>query len=498
MSSVALSFFSVGHGLYHAGKFIKNSELAYNQTSFGSAFTYIYDCGSMQFSSSCNRYMNVEDSIDASLSFYKDLKKIDVLFVSHFHKDHVNKLKYLISKLERRGITFDRLVVPYVDIYKRLLMYLEYESGQNQPSIENVSKINKEYSQNKSDCSVEDLSGNDEHESKYENNSYEDKNLDDDSFNYPEFIVNPYSELLVFFKKSTPKISILKNPTLYAVSTDNDQLIEERKRKKSKSLYRLKRSLRSKDDMSFILSNNSCVLEFDELDISYCDIRKIHVFLPPIRSQRTYSKVFFSEFKKIVSSVNSIEELFIGKKIKQLRQVYQRLNLINKTSNDVNLTSLLVFHYSQDQNLLKVQHNAVLLLGDTNLGHTLSLNNKAKFSVADYIIKHLGIMNLSSIRFLLIPHHGSRNSWSNDIMKNLRLTLCVVSGSIKNDKTPNQVVFDAFKSNRDIAQDLYELLAIIKICNAPEIVHKNDCDANGNYLLWVNENYSLDYCFVCC
>ena len=81
MSSVALSFFSVGHGLYHAGKFIKNSELAYNQTSFGSAFTYIYDCGSMQFSSSCNRYMNVEDSIDASLSFYKDLKKIDVLII---------------------------------------------------------------------------------------------------------------------------------------------------------------------------------------------------------------------------------------------------------------------------------------------------------------------------------------------------------------------------------------------------------------------------------
>ena len=54
-------------------------------------FVVVYDCGSV---SSPNA---VEQSID---KLWQDADHVDVLFISHFDKDHVNSIRYLLSHIK--------------------------------------------------------------------------------------------------------------------------------------------------------------------------------------------------------------------------------------------------------------------------------------------------------------------------------------------------------------------------------------------------------------
>ena len=115
MSEAKFKFFSVGHGLFHAGKI---------PLSDGNSFTFIYDCGSQTPSvlespiNSCIEFFKGEDNSDI-------ISQVDFLFVSHLHYDHINGIRALIDKLSQANIKISNVVLPYVNLYQRVILLLE-------------------------------------------------------------------------------------------------------------------------------------------------------------------------------------------------------------------------------------------------------------------------------------------------------------------------------------------------------------------------------------
>lgn len=92
--------FPVGQGGFHAGSLLNGTE----------HFRYVYDCGTI----SDRKY------IDACIHEYTDSlndNPIDVLFLSHFHADHINGLDKLFVYSVVRSV-----VVPYLPWFSRLLV----------------------------------------------------------------------------------------------------------------------------------------------------------------------------------------------------------------------------------------------------------------------------------------------------------------------------------------------------------------------------------------
>jgi hypothetical protein len=91
--------FPVGQGFFHAAT-----------VSVGdAAFNYVYDCGSL------NHYPR-DKSIDSYLKTMSQ-GKVDLLFVSHLHTDHVNGIDKLAA-----GTVIDNVMLPYLTPAQRMLL----------------------------------------------------------------------------------------------------------------------------------------------------------------------------------------------------------------------------------------------------------------------------------------------------------------------------------------------------------------------------------------
>jgi glyoxylase-like metal-dependent hydrolase (beta-lactamase superfamily II) len=99
-------FAKAGQGLFYNGILVDNS---------GKSFSFVYDCGTSSLPSVLNK----------SIDEFKNLvgKRIDILFVSHFHQDHVSHIPTLI-----KAIKLGKVVIPYVSIEARLLLAAQIES----------------------------------------------------------------------------------------------------------------------------------------------------------------------------------------------------------------------------------------------------------------------------------------------------------------------------------------------------------------------------------
>ncbi len=91
-------FWNVGQGLFYTGSL------------FGGEFNFVYDCGgsSKIIKSTVCEYVN-------KVCYNK---KIDVLFISHFHTDHINGIKYLKDK----GCKIKKIVIPYYGYSKNYIL----------------------------------------------------------------------------------------------------------------------------------------------------------------------------------------------------------------------------------------------------------------------------------------------------------------------------------------------------------------------------------------
>ena len=75
-------------------------------------FRWVYDCGSNDEEELCREINNIPTD-----------KKIDILYMSHMHKDHINGFDEL-----RKKVKIDRVVLPYFDEYEKLAILANYAS----------------------------------------------------------------------------------------------------------------------------------------------------------------------------------------------------------------------------------------------------------------------------------------------------------------------------------------------------------------------------------
>lgn len=111
MIDIDFEFHPVGQGLFYSGIFNHRR---------GEQFSMVYDCGT----DSSRQYINDEiDSFVSELDLNKDTNdKLDVLFISHFHADHTNKIADLLNKTN--GAKY--AILPYLNPDELFLAFTDY------------------------------------------------------------------------------------------------------------------------------------------------------------------------------------------------------------------------------------------------------------------------------------------------------------------------------------------------------------------------------------
>lgn len=87
-------FHPIGHGAFYTERF-------YEDDNDAPLFTAVYDCGSFS-------YEQLKDIIDTT---FKEGDKINLLFISHFHFDHISMVQYLKSRCD-----IDYIIVPVLSL----------------------------------------------------------------------------------------------------------------------------------------------------------------------------------------------------------------------------------------------------------------------------------------------------------------------------------------------------------------------------------------------
>lgn len=99
---------AVGQGFFHSAEI---------ETSAGGRIRYVYDCGAM------DKFRRARDSSVQSFLYAVGPKaKLDFLFISHAHFDHVSGLPKLLDTANG-GVQVDTIVMPLMDVYDRLLVF---------------------------------------------------------------------------------------------------------------------------------------------------------------------------------------------------------------------------------------------------------------------------------------------------------------------------------------------------------------------------------------
>lgn len=105
MIDIDFKFRPVGQGAFYSGVF---------EHSNGKQFSFVYDCGTH----SSRQYIDQEIE---RFVFETDHKQIDVLVISHFHDDHINKIANLLTQTGGAKyailpyLTTDELILAYTD-----------------------------------------------------------------------------------------------------------------------------------------------------------------------------------------------------------------------------------------------------------------------------------------------------------------------------------------------------------------------------------------------
>lgn len=96
-------FYPVGHGLFYAGRINRGNDY----------LTFVYDCGSKWDTNL------LDAAIERNVDFMACTQKLDYLFISHLHCDHISGISNLISSFPN-GVR--ALIMPYVS-------FAEYIAG---------------------------------------------------------------------------------------------------------------------------------------------------------------------------------------------------------------------------------------------------------------------------------------------------------------------------------------------------------------------------------
>ena len=93
----SFTFHNVGQGLFYTGKI--------------DDFNFVYDCGSL---SKYKKYL-----FDSVNNYVGNVKKLNLLIISHLHIDHISGLDTLLNRVK-----VDKVILPYFLPLERLIISL--------------------------------------------------------------------------------------------------------------------------------------------------------------------------------------------------------------------------------------------------------------------------------------------------------------------------------------------------------------------------------------
>lgn len=105
-------FHPVGHGLFYTG-----------QIRSANHINFVFDCGRSRFEKNSQEIR--KDCINNYLKS-NHVQKLDMLFISHLHEDHINGIPYLLSSINNNC---ERVILPYFTPFQRLFLIAEYLFG---------------------------------------------------------------------------------------------------------------------------------------------------------------------------------------------------------------------------------------------------------------------------------------------------------------------------------------------------------------------------------
>ena len=103
------TFWAVGHGAFY-------TERLYNHV-YDTQFCAVYDCGGKSQKIICNRVDKFLDSVRDVKT--KNRPTIDYLFISHFHRDHINGVCHLLNQA-----SVQHIVVPQLEVSRLIEGYI--------------------------------------------------------------------------------------------------------------------------------------------------------------------------------------------------------------------------------------------------------------------------------------------------------------------------------------------------------------------------------------
>lgn len=121
MLQVQCRFYPVGQGLFYGG-------VIREQSDGDVKFSFVYDCGSS----------SKKSFLQNSIGEFKDTsgKRLDILVISHFDKDHICGLPQLI-----RNIRIKKLILPFYSNIERLFLYVKYLNDNGGRANKDIRKL---------------------------------------------------------------------------------------------------------------------------------------------------------------------------------------------------------------------------------------------------------------------------------------------------------------------------------------------------------------------
>ena len=401
------AFHNVGHGLFYSGQIrVKPINLKKN------VFDFIYDCGSKKgelIDKALDDYFDSTDLVDNKL--------INLLIISHFHKDHVNGLPKLFRKRK-----IDTVVLPYLTPIERLLIFSKYEELDNNYAFFLTDPVAYFYEFNPDIKII--LIGNGGDRSDFSSEPpINDTPPGPDDFSFLMNIKGKPS-------KSLQEEIFMKDPQWQSIDRNKQRIY---------------------DHKVYMIAGNLWYFKFFNLPISDDTLYAFKQELARVFNKGEIENFDFikqSEIQVIIQDSNNHSDL---------KKCYEKISSVNNTS-------LVVFHAPRFQNNLlnwwntfckneiflrcscpfyfRTPFMGTLLSGD--IGLKLGSNFKL---FADHYSECLG-----KIHLFQVPHHGSSDNWNYDILSSTRNCICwIISAKSDDDKHPSiEVVKDLINNNKTI------------------------------------------------